>query len=110
MGVRQASRDQPTVPGQQGGGRHTEGWPGRARKESTEGGQKGAIGGLVGGTPHLAPENFHFMAQGEAFGLLGACGCRVSHPAASRSEFVFVDEATQPVRSSHLIRTWRRGR
>jgi hypothetical protein len=72
MGVRPASRDQPAVPRQQGGGRHTEGCPGRARKESTEGGQERAIGGLVGGTPHLAPKNFHFMAQGEEFGLLGA--------------------------------------
>src|SRR3974390_835744 len=64
MGVRPASRDQPAVPGQQGGGRHTESCPRRARKDSAESGQERAIGGLVGRTPHLAPKNFHFIAQG----------------------------------------------
>ena len=30
-------------------------------------------------------------------------------PRASRSQSVFVDEATEPVRSSQLFRIWRRG-
>jgi hypothetical protein len=40
----------------------------------------------------------------------GACGCRECHPTDSRSQFVFVDETTEPVRSSQLRCIGGRGR
>ena len=71
MGIRPASGHQPAAPGQQGGGRHAEGAPRRTRKQATEDGQQGTIGRLVSGTPHLASEDRHFMAQREQLDLLG---------------------------------------
>jgi hypothetical protein len=71
MRVRPAIGHQPAVPGQQGAGSHAECFPRRTGEHATEAGQQGAIGGLVGTSPHLAPKYFHFVAQDEELDDLG---------------------------------------
>ncbi len=76
MGVGPPSGNQPAVPGHQGGGRDTKGCPGRTRKESTEGGQQGAISGLVGTSPSLATEDCHFVTKCDQLDILGLLGAK----------------------------------
>ena len=95
MRVSPAPGDQPAMPGQQGGGCHAEGCPGRARKESTEGGQQCAIGGLVGGTCHLAPEYLHLVAQSEELDLLGVLTAKEQEDQLEQLTEAEVDEGPQ---------------
>jgi hypothetical protein len=52
-------------------------------------------------TPKLRPDNHGLVLGGSA-----PCGCRKCHPRASRCEFVFVDETTEPVGSSQSGKVW----
>jgi hypothetical protein len=68
---RPAFGHQPAVPGQQRARSNAEGWPRRKGEQSTQAGQQGTIGGLVGGTPHLAAKYFHLVAQCEELDRIG---------------------------------------
>ena len=83
------------MPGQQGGGRHAEGCPGRTGEQATEDSQQGAIGGFVGTTPHLAPKYLHFIAQGEELDLLRPLGAKRQKEQVEHATNSEVDEGPQ---------------